>query len=383
MMKKIVYLFLFVFLGLNHVQAQDSVYVRNLIRNLSSKQMYGRGSSYHGDSIAAAYLAGEMKRLGVLPLQVDYYQYYTYNCYSLEGPMSLKINGVKLEPYTQYRIYPTARHATPSKLAKASWKKQLKNGTWLIGVSQLDTYSPWAVDRERIDPICIEIIETALPKKVKKVVADIPLQYRANYLTRNVVGYVPGVVDTMIVFTAHYDHCGTMGDDVFFPGAHDNASGTAAVMDIARIVTQNQPYYTIVFMLFSGEESGLKGSKYAAENPLIDFSKVKLLCNIDMFCGGDEGLMVFNANSEQTKPYFEKLKSLNEESHAALNLRPRDNSPNSDHYWFSNYCPSIFILTMGQPYGGYHDPYDTCEGCGLSHYNDYMSMILQLANIEQ
>ena len=136
-------------------------------------------------------------------------------------------------------------------------------------------------------------------------------------------------------------------------------------------------------MLFSGEELGLRGSKYAAENPLIDFSKVKLLCNIDMFCGGDEGLMVFNANSEQTKPYFEQLKSLNEESHAALELRPRDNSANSDHYWFSNYCPSIFILTMGLPYGGFHDPYVTCEACGLSNYDAFMSMILQLAHIEQ
>ena len=375
-------LFLFAIALFVHLHAQDSAYARQIIKALSSKEMYGRGSSYHGDSIAAAYLAGEMKRFGILPLQVDYFQNYTYNCYSLEGDISLKINGIELEPYTQYRVYPTARQATPSKLNKASWKKQLKDGTWLIGVSQLDTYSPWVVDKERQDPICIEILETALPKKVRKVVSDISIQYRANYLTRNVVGYVPGVVDTMIVFTAHYDHCGTMGDAVYFPGAHDNASGTAAVMDIARIASQKQLYYTLVFMLFSGEESGLRGSKYAAENPLIDFNKVKLLCNIDTFCGGDEGLMVFNANSKETQPYFEQLKTLNEESHAALNLRPRDNSPNSDHFWFTNYCPAIFILTMGHPYGGYHDPFDTCEACGLGHYNDYLKMILQLAGLE-
>ena len=381
MKKTLVFLFAIAFFA--HLHAQDSAYARQIIKNLSSKEMYGRSASYNGDSIAAAYLAGEMKRLGILPLQVDYFQTYTYNCYSLEGDMSLKINGVELEPYTQYRVYPTARRATPSILNKASWKKQLKDGTWLIGVSKLDTYSPWVVDKERPDPICIEILETALPKKVKKVVTDIPVQYHANYLTRNVVGYIPGVVDTMIVFTAHYDHCGIMGDAVFFPGAHDNASGTAAVMDIARIASQKQPYYTLVFMLFSGEEVGLRGSKYAAENPLIDFNKVKLLCNIDMFCGGDEGLMVFNANSEQTKPYFEQLKAFNEESHAAPELRPRDNSPNSDHFWFSNYCPAIFILTMGQPYGGYHDPYDTCEGCGLSHYNSYMELILRLADLMQ
>lgn len=365
-------------LGAAH--AQDTAYVRSIIRGLSADNMYGRGASYKGDSLAAAFLANEMHRLGVLPLAVDYLQHYTYNCYSNEGPVSLRINGNDLEPYTQFRVCPTARYATPERLAKASFKKQMKDGTWLIGVKQLDTYSP-IVGAERHDPVCVEVLDTLLPKRVKKVEMDIPLQYRANYRSQNVVGYVRGVIDTMIVFTAHYDHCGTMGDGVVFPGAHDNASGTAAVMDLARMAAMQKPYYTMVFMLFSGEESGLKGSKYAAEHPLIDFGKVKLLCNIDMFCGGDEGLMVFNANDDRTKPFFEQLQQLNQESHAAAEIRPRDNSSNSDHYWFSKYCPAIFLLTMGQPYGGYHDPADTCEACGLGHYHDFMQMIKRLARL--
>ena len=365
-------------LGAAH--AQDTAYVRSIIRGLSADNMYGRGASYKGDSLAAAFLANEMHRLGVLPLAVDYLQHYTYNCYSNEGPVSLRINGNDLEPYTQFRVCPTARYATPERLAKASFKKQMKDGTWLIGVKQLDTYSP-IVGAERPDPVCVEVLDTLLPKRVKKVEMDIPLQYRANYRSQNVVGYVRGVIDTMIVFTAHYDHCGTMGDGVVFPGAHDNASGTAAVMDLARMAAMQKPYYTMVFMLFSGEESGLKGSKYAAEHPLIDFGKVKLLCNIDMFCGGDEGLMVFNANDDRTKPFFEQLQQLNQESHAAAEIRPRDNSSNSDHYWFSKYCPAIFLLTMGQPYGGYHDPADTCEACGLGHYHDFMQMIKRLARL--
>ena len=365
-------------LGAAH--AQDTAYVRSIIRSLSADNMYGRGASYKGDSLAAAFLANEMHRLGVLPLAVDYLQHYTYNCYSNEGPVSLRINGNDLEPYTQFRVCPTARYATPERLAKASFKKQMKDGTWLIGVKQLDTYSP-IVGAERPDPVCVEVLDTLLPKRVKKVEMDIPLQYRANYRSQNVVGYVRGVIDTMIVFTAHYDHCGTMGDGVVFPGAHDNASGTAAVMDLARMAAMQKPYYTMVFMLFSGEESGLKGSKYAAEHPLIDFGKVKLLCNIDMFCGGDEGLMVFNANDDRTKPFFEQLQQLNQESHAAAEIRPRDNSSNSDHYWFSKYCPAIFLLTMGQPYGGYHDPSDTCEACGLGHYHDFMQMIKRLARL--
>ena len=380
-MKRIVLAILLAVVPVALLQAQDSAYARQIIKKLSSQKMYGRGASYHGDSIAADFLAAEMKRIGVLPLQVDYKQYYTYDCYSLEGPISLSINGTELEPFTQYRVYSTARQATPAKLEKAAWKKQLKDGMWLIGVEHLDTYSP-IVGGERPDPVCVEILDTLIPKRVRKINAEIPVQFRQNYKSQNVVGYVRGVIDSMVVFTAHYDHCGTMGDGVVFPGAHDNASGVAAVMDLARMAAAQKPYYTMVFMLFSGEESGLKGSKYAAENPLIDYSKVKFLCNIDLFCGGDEGIMIFNAKSEKTKPLYEQMKALNDELHAAPEIRPRDNSANSDHYWFSNYCPSIFLLTMGGPYGGYHEPSDKCSSCGLGHYNAYMQMIKQLAGLE-
>lgn len=375
-MKKTLLLLAVIFF-LGDIQAQDTAYARSIIRALSADNMYGRGASYKGDSVAASFLAGEMRRLGVLPLAVDYLQHYTYNCYSNEGPVSLRVNGTLLEPYTQFRICPTARYATPERLEKASFKKQMKDGTWLIGVKQLDTYGP-IVGAERPDPVCVEVLDTLLPKRVRKVELNLPLQYRANYRSQNVVGYVRGVIDSMVVFTAHYDHCGIMGDGVVFPGAHDNASGAAAVLDLARMACASKPYYTMVFMLFSGEEAGLKGSKYAVENPLIDLSKVKLLCNIDMFCGGDEGIMVFNANDTLTKPFFDRLQQLNAATHVAPEIRARDNSANSDHYWFSKYCPAVFLLTMGQPYGGYHDPADTCPACGLNHYYDYLSLIKQI-----
>lgn len=367
-------------LSLATLQAQDTTYARRIIRELSSHRMYGRGASYHGDSIAAHFLASEMQRLGVLPLQTNYLQHYTYNCYSLEGLLDLEINGEELTPYTQYRVASTFRKGFSQQLADAKFKKQLKDGTWIVGVDKLDTYSPIVGDQQP-NPAYIQVLNSALPAKVRKVHASLPVQFRWLYRSQNVVGYILGVIDSMVVFTAHYDHCGIMGDAVLFPGAHDNASGTAAVLDLARIVSQSKPYYTYVFMLFSGEESGLKGSQYAAQHPLIDYTKVKLLCNIDMFCGGDEGLMCFNAKSENTKPYFDRLCQLNAESHVAPEIRPRDNSANSDHYWFSSLCPSIFLLTMGQPYGGYHDPADRCESCGLTHYLHYLTLIRRMAGI--
>jgi Zn-dependent M28 family amino/carboxypeptidase len=197
---------------------------------------------------------------------------------------------------------------------------------------------------------------------------------RAGYRSQNVCGYIPGETDTMIVFTAHYEHLGMNGDTIFY-GAHDNASGTAAVMDLARMANLQRGHYTYVFLFFSGEESGLVGSHYFADNPLIRLSKVKLLINIDLFCGGEDGLMVVNANSRETAPYVDLLQSINDERGYAAKIARRDNAANSDHYWFTSECPAIFIYTLGGPFGGYHSPTDTCDGCGLGNYMNYMTLL--------
>ena len=197
---------------------------------------------------------------------------------------------------------------------------------------------------------------------------------RAGYRSQNVCGYIPGETDTMIVFTAHYEHLGMNGDTIFY-GAHDNASGTAAVMDLARMANLQRGHYTYVFLFFGGEESGLIGSHYFVDNPLIRLSKVKLLINIDLFCGGEDGLMVVNANSRETAPFVDLLQSINDERGYAKKVARRDNAANSDHYWFTSECPAIFIYTLGGPFGGYHSPTDTCDGCGLGNYMNFMSLL--------
>ncbi len=196
----------------------------------------------------------------------------------------------------------------------------------------------------------------------------------AGYRSQNICGYIPGDVDTMIVFTAHYEHLGMSGDTIFY-GAHDNASGTAAVMDLARMANLQRGHYTYVFLLFGGEESGLIGSRYFADNPLIPLSKVKLLINIDLFCGGDEGLMVVNANSRETTPYVDLLQQINDLHGFTAKISRRDNARNSDHYYFTSECPAIFIYTLGGPFGGYHSPTDTCAGCGFANYHRNMTLL--------
>ena len=429
-MKNII-LSLILFLCALSASAQDTNYMRQVLRQLTSEQFKGRGYSFRGDSIAAEYIRKELRRLQVKPLADNYFQSYSFSTFAMEGPLRLKVNDRKLKPYENFRVpawskstwgeYKVITVSPEVMVDTDAMRKFLKKnndmlqdvfvyidaGKWqisslgdakkvmaavdnlrrrnpfnsrgiIVGLNSLNTCSPAYTDYEH-GYAYIEVLDSLMPQKVKTLNCDIFTQFNPDYKTQNIYGYVPGEVDTMVVYTAHYDHLGTMGDSVVFYGAHDNASGVATVLDIARMAVREKPHYTHVFCFFSGEEAGLKGSKYAAEHPVFDLSKVRLLINIDMFCGGDEGLMIFNADAPETRPFVDRLETLNEVLQIAPEIRRRANRPNSDHWYFSKQVPAVFILTMGQRYGGYHDPQDTCERCGLENYINYVTLISSLA----
>lgn len=429
-MKNII-LSLVLFLCALSVSAQDTNYMRQVLRQLTSEQFKGRGYSFRGDSVAAEYIRKELRRLQVKPLADNYFQSYSFSTFAMEGPLRLKVNDRKLKPYEHFRVpawskstwgeYKVITVSPEVMVDTDAMRKFLKKnndmlqdvfvyidaGKWqlsslgdakkvmaavdnlrrrnpfnsrgiIVGLNSLNTCSPAYTDYEH-GYAYIEVLDSLMPQKVKTLNCDIFTQFNPDYKTQNIYGYVPGEVDTMVVYTAHYDHLGTMGDSVVFYGAHDNASGVATVLDIARMAVREKPHYTHVFCFFSGEEAGLKGSKYAAEHPVFDLSKVRLLINIDMFCGGDEGLMIFNADAPETRPFVDRLETLNEVLQIAPEIRRRTNRPNSDHWHFSKQVPAVFILTMGQRYGGYHDPQDTCERCGLENYINYVTLISSLA----
>jgi Peptidase family M28 len=110
--------------------------------------------------------------------------------------------------------------------------------------------------------------------------------------TENVLGYLEGTdkKDELVVITAHYDHAGkkdgTEGDQIY-NGADDDGSGTAAVMELARIFAKAKaeghgPRRSILFMAFTAEEITLLGSKHYTENPVFPLDKTVVDLNIDM-----------------------------------------------------------------------------------------------------
>jgi hypothetical protein len=112
--------------------------------------------------------------------------------------------------------------------------------------------------------------------------------------TQNVVavlrGTDPAVRDEFIVIGAHYDHLGRAitfaqdpeAKDAIRNGADDNASGTAAVLELARILSSSRPRRSIIFANFSGEELGLLGSQWFVSHPPVPIERIVAMINFDM-----------------------------------------------------------------------------------------------------
>jgi len=125
-------------------------------------------------------------------------------------------------------------------------------------------------------------------------------------VTQNVAGILQGsdptLRDQYIVIGGHHDHLGKSSVSSLDPdaqnairnGADDNASGTAAVLELARMMSASRPRRSVIFVTFSGEEQGLFGSQYFVENPPVPLANIVAMLNFDMVGRlKDEGLMIY------------------------------------------------------------------------------------------
>lgn len=177
--------------------------------------------------------------------------------------------------------------------------------------------------------------------------------------SNNVVGLIPGPdkSDSLIIFTAHYDHMGALGD-IWYPGANDNASGVAVLLALARRYAEETPPCSLLFCFVSGEEQGLLGSKRHAESPIYDMEHVMSLINLDMVASGGKGYGMVNGSAcPKEAAILQDICNIYEFGECRI----RDNSPNSDHYPFTQIgIRAFFLYTSGgeQPY---HHPEDVAE----------------------
>ena len=194
----------------------------------------------------------------------------------------------------------------------------------------------------------------------------------------NVLGYIEGtdLKDELIIITAHYDHLGKH-DSLIFNGADDDGSGTVAAMEIAEAFmlakkSGNGPRRSVLIMPVSGEEKGLLGSKYYANNPIYPLENTVANLNIDMIgrIGDfkDNPNYVYLIGSDMLSTELHNISEDVNKKHIGLELDytfNKEDDPNryyyrSDHYNFAkNNIPVIFY------FNGLHEDYhkvtDTVE----------------------
>jgi len=186
----------------------------------------------------------------------------------------------------------------------------------------------------------------------------------------NVAAYLAGQTDEYVVIGAHYDHLG-LGEQFSMapsmagtphPGADDNASGTAGVLELARyFASQPKPKRGILFLCFAGEELGLLGSSFYVNNPRIQLDKAVAMINLDMIGRVREGKVWVGGVGTGAS-----LKAVLDEVIAKHDLKVdySDQSGygfgSSDHTSFTTRQVPVLFFFSGL-HGDYHKPSDTWD----------------------
>jgi hypothetical protein len=179
----------------------------------------------------------------------------------------------------------------------------------------------------------------------------------------NVAGLLPGsdpaLKDQIVVLSAHEDHLG-MKDGQLHPGADDNASGTAVLMETARLLKDAKPRRSILFLSVSGEELGLFGSRAFVADPPVPLASIVADLNTDMV--GRNGVRAISVTPARIEGATGTLTRDTRDIAARLGLtlttEADDYWKRSDHYTFARAgIPAIFFF--GGMEADYHQATDT------------------------
>lgn len=393
------------------LSAQDKEFARSIIDTLSSPSMHGRGYVNNGDGIAANFINSQFENLQLKKFSDSYFQSFDIAINTFPDTIKVAVDSTKLVPGKDYTLFSSSPGVSGTfdlfwaladslgnlQLSSDKQKIDFKHKVIVTDINQknfskynkvnpagvvflMDKKVWWHVsDGGKVNEYFqMQVINEKIPENTHTIAVQANNKFYQNYPTQNVMGYVEGKAqpDSFFVFAAHYDHLGQMGAEVYFPGANDNASGTAMIIDLARFYSNpnNQPDYSIVFMAFSAEEAGLRGSSYYANNPLFPLEKIKFLINLDMVGSGSKGIKVVNGTV--FKDEFNKLVNINNEYNLLASVNKRGEAANSDHFpFYEKGIPSFFIYTLGDECKEYHNIYDTPENVPLTEYEDLFSLL--------
>jgi len=393
--------------------SQDINYARKIIDTLTTPYFAGRGAVENGEQKAADFISNQFKRSGLKTINTSYFQEFDAPINTFPNRMEVSIDGKLTTPGIDFIIDAASGSVdgnfdlffyTEGYFSKKSeLDKLIATGFFVnkfIVLEHNNTVKESEVflqlKQNKVKATGIIFIEEKLTQHLSNVAKNYPTlhfkkgvlintsksisvkidqELKSSYTSQNVIGLIKGTEypDSFIVLSAHYDHLGKMGNKVYFPGANDNASGVAMLLDLAKYYAQNPQKKSIIFIAFGAEESGLVGSKYFVNNPLVPLSQINFVFNMDLMGTGSEGGMIVNGRVYES--HFEKLTQINNEYKYLTVIKKRGKAANSDHYWFSEKgVPSFFLYLMGG-ISAYHDVDDVSKTLPLTKYNESFKLI--------
>jgi hypothetical protein len=395
------------------MNAQDMTLYKRIVKELSSAKYQGRGYAFDGANKAGQFLQEEFNRVGADEVAV---QPFRLDINTFPGRMELSVDGKRLSPgadFTMREFSPGVDGTFPlyyidtaeydsEKIFRdlalpenkncfvvcdfwfsykhgADFKRLQTNGgapnagllfTWEEPLKFYKAYGERVVDKPII------WVPYRFPKDAKSITAHIDNKFLENYECFNVIAKVEGRRhDSCYLFTAHYDHLGNLGENVYYAGANDNASGTAAIVTLAAYYAKHRPDYDMYFIAFSGEDANLRGSEWYAEHPTVPLEQIKYLFNIDMI--GDNNPVQYCEVSDEGMRGYGLFEQINNKKHYFKVLNRGKLAGNSDHYPFAlRHVPCIFFENEeGEAFKYYHTIHDTYENAIFDTYEPIFRLL--------
>ena len=397
------------------VDAQDLAQYKKVVKELSSSKYQGRGYARDGANKAGKYLEKQFRLAGVDAVAR---QHFTLDINTFPGKMKLSVDGRKMVAGMDFTIreYSPGAHGTYKlyhidtlnynsekifrdlalpenkdafvvcdfwftyKHREDFQKLQSAGGAPNAGLVLTWDEEPLkfykAYGEKVIDKPVIWLLSKQIPRGSKSITVDIDNEFLKDYRCFNVIASVEGVShDSCYVFTAHYDHLGNLGRKVFYPGANDNASGTATIVTLAAHYAKTKPKFDMLFIAFSGEDANLRGSEYYAQHPVLPMNRIKFLINVDMI--GDNNPVQYCETSDQGQRAYELFERINAQKHYFKSLNHGKLAANSDHYPFAKRgIPCIFLENQqGDAFPFYHTPMDSWNNAVFDSYEPVFKLI--------
>ena len=408
------------------------------IQYLADDKLEGRRTGTNGEMLAMEYISNEFKKIDLVPKGTEqYYQAFDVNDGKQINPATtLFINEEKLETTKDFFPFPYSPNQTiealPS-IALQEWgmpwffdlnetMEQNKDNSHFDLAGYIQTTTKKAKDKGSIaaifyntssiddkltfdvkdrtgeSPIPVLFIKKdAALKYFKDPTATMSIKFKTDISEKkrtghNVIGYIDNGVTNTIILGAHFDHLG-FGEDgnsmirnltvpMIHNGADDNASGTAALIELARkLKTSNAKNNNYLFIAFSGEELGLFGSKYFTEHPTIELKKVDYMINMDMVGRLNDSTKVITLGGYGTSPTWGEIFSApaiaKKNNTSFIYKYDSSGTGPSDHTsFYRKDIPVLFYFTG--LHTDYHKPSDDADKI---NYNGEVKIVEHIYNL--